>query len=47
MSPTTVVRTIQDIMRKDAGVGGDALLDSVNDCLFPSLKDLTSTGLSR
>ena len=35
MSVSTTIKAIQDIMRKDTGVDGDALLEFVNNDLFP------------
>jgi type I restriction enzyme M protein len=40
MSVSTLVKSVQDIMRQDAGVDGDALLGFVDGKLFPKLKEL-------
>ena len=43
-----IVKTLQNIMRKDQGVSGDALKDFVDNKLFPGLQNLdVSTGNKR
>jgi hypothetical protein len=40
MTISTTIKSIQDIMRQDAGVDGDALMEFVDNELFLALKEL-------